>query len=136
MDIISDVYLVNPVEYEVYSPETGERLDLTECNEYIIISYPITEKLNEKISRRLETTKNNLRKLFELGKKLKDKNNKIDSFNSENILYTEYCQSCVINGKDLVFKERPDYLFPQKEAFCENNCTYYSTDFNNELIFV
>ena len=134
-----NAYFINPVEYEIYSYKTGKKVDISICgrNE-IMISYPITDVLNSERLRLLkdsnQTALSSFKELFKRGKKLNDQDSKIDTFNIDNEVYTDLCQDCVINGKDLVLKDRPNYLYPLKASLCENNCTYAYTDYKLERV--
>ena len=53
---------------------------------------------------------------------------------SNNGIYTDFCSTIEINGKDLVLEDRIKYLFPHY-SLCEQNCTYNHTDFEEERIY-
>ena len=93
--------------------ETGSEIPLDVCGENsIIISYPISSILNKLKSkknklRNLEEEETNindlsLREKFDKGKELSAENEEIDSFNINNILYTDMCYPIEMNGKDLI----------------------------------
>ena len=70
----SDKYLINPVEYEIFSSNMSEKLDASVCSPYeIIISYPLL--LNKFDNYDGDINKNELRKKFEIGKELYHKDN-------------------------------------------------------------
>ena len=135
----SDSQNINPVEYKIMNSETGSEIPLDVCGENsIIISYPISSILNKLKSkknklRNLEEEETNindlsLREKFDKGKELSAENEEIDSFNINNILYTDMCYPIEMNGKDLILEDRFNYLYPA-HSFCESNCVYNKTDF-------
>ena len=129
-DDINNYYLINPVEYEFFSSVTGEKIDASICepNE-IMVSYPIsyTIKKYDEFINGMNT--NEYKKKFDLGKQINHKNNKLDTFNFNNTVYQDICTGIEINGKDLVLEDRFENLYPNNVTLCENNCTYYYTDF-------
>ena len=132
---------INPVEFEAFNSRTGVKIDLSVCDNSIVISYPITNILNNYAAepnklRNLEEKINNLnlKEKFLKGKELYLDDKDIDSFNSKNKLYTDICCPCEINGKDLILEDRFNYLYPLFSSFCESNCIYGRTDFIAERV--
>ena len=128
-----DKYLINPVEYELFSSLTNEKIDALVCEPYeILISYPLyLNKFDKYID---GVNHNEYRKRFDLGKELYHKDNEIDIFNYNNTIYTHFCKELEINGKDLVFEDRYKYLYPNNKLLCESNCTFNNTDFDLERV--
>lgn len=126
-------YLINKVEYELYSSIMNERIVASVCNPYeIIISYPLTlDKYDNYVN---GINKNEYKKLFDIGKELNKKNNKLDTFNYNNTVYKDICTGIEIDGKDLVLEDRYKYLYPDDVFFCEHNCIMNNTDFELERI--
>ena len=128
-----DKYLINPVEYELYSSLTNEKLDAFVCEPYeILISYPLCLRKFDKYINGIN--QNEYRKRFDIGKELYHKDNEIDTFNYNNTIYTHFCKELEINGKDLVFEDRYKYLYPNNKLLCESNCTMNNTDFELERV--
>ena len=144
-------YLINPVEYKFINSRTGSELDASSCgNKQIKISYSFFnilsnyDKLTKKIRyiRNLDTImldiKSNdlttLNEKYNLGKEINEMYPNIDTFNSKNEIYTDFCATIEINGKDLVLEDRINYLFPHY-SLCEQNCTYNHTDFEEERVY-
>ena len=141
----TDSSMINPVEYKILNSKTGEEISLDVCEDKsIIISYPLSDILNsfvnEKNLRSLEETNDknnlnlNLREKFLKGKELYLEDNKIDSFDINNKIYTDMCYSFKLNGKDLILEDRFNYLYPLF-SFCESNCIYDKIDFLNERAY-
>ena len=129
----SDKYLINPVEYELFSSNKSEKLDASVCSPYeLIISFPLL--LNKFDNYEGDINKNELRKKFEMGKKLYHMDNSIDTFNYNNYIYNTFCKGLEINGKDLLYQDRYKYLYPNGKILCESNCTMNNTDFELERI--
>ena len=128
-----DKYLINPVEYELYSSLTNQKLDALVCEPYeMLISYPL---LLSKFDKYIDgINQNEYRKRFEIGKELNKIDNEIDTFNYNNTVYTHFCKELEINGKDLVFEDRYKYLYPNNKLLCESNCTFNNTDFDHERV--
>jgi len=130
-----DNYLINKVEYELFSSNMSEKLEINEstCDPYeLIISYPLTlNRFNNYIG---GLNQNEYRKKFEIGKKLYLRDNNIDTFNFNNTVYKNFCRSLEIDGKDLVFEDRYKYLYPNKKILCEDNCIMNNTNFELERI--
>ena len=128
-----DKYLINPVEYELFSSLTNEKLDAFVCEPYeILISYPLCLNKFDKYINGIN--QNEYRKKFDIGKELHHKDNEIDTFNYNNTIYTHFCKGLEINGKDLVFEDRYKYLYPNNKLLCESNCTFNNTDFELERV--
>ena len=130
-----DKYLINKVEYELFSSNMSEKLEMNgeTCDPYeLIISYPLT--LNRFNIYEGGLNKNELRKKFEIGKKLHLRDNNIDTFNINNTVYKNFCRSLEIDGKDLVFEDRYKYLYPNNKVLCESNCIMNNTNFELERI--
>ena len=68
----------------------NERIVASVCSPYeIIISYPLTlDKYDNYIN---GINKNEYKKLFDIGKELNMKNNKLDTFNYNNTVYKDIC---------------------------------------------
>ena len=58
----------------------------------------------------------------------------VDTFNKDNEAYKDLCMGLELDGKDIVFEERYDILYPNNVSLCESNCTMKSTDFDLERI--
>jgi hypothetical protein len=85
----------------------------------------------------LELTSNDkesLREKLDKGKEIAEQYPGRDIFNMNDTIYSDICIPVVVDGKDLILKDRIDYFYP-KMSFCENNCTYNWTDFVNERIY-
>ena len=134
IDKNNDKYLINPVEYELFSSsDTNERMDALVCepNE-IVVSYPLClDKFDRKEG---DVDQNEFRDKFDLGKKLYEDDNSIDTFNFNNTIYKDFCRGLEIDGKDLVFEDRYKYLYPYNKILCESNCTLNNTDFELERV--
>ena len=142
-----DNFMINPVEYRFIDSKTGDILDATICGHNSIkVSYPLHYLINiydSRIKKRnlefvqLDLTSNNkesLREKLDKGKEIVEKYPDRDIFNMNDTLYSDICIPVVVDGKDLILKDRIDYFYP-KMSFCENNCTYNYTDFVNERIY-
>ena len=140
-------FMINPVEYRFLDSKTGDILDATICGHNSIkMSYPLHYLINiydNRIKQRkleymqLELTSNNkesLREKLDKGKEIAEKYPDRDIFNMNDTIYSDICIPVVVDGKDLILKDRIDYFYP-KMSFCENNCTYNWTDFINERIY-
>jgi len=130
-----DKYLINRVEYELFSSNMSEKLKMNEttCDPYeLIISYPLT--LNRFNDYEGGLNKNEFRKKFEMGKKLHLRDSNIDTFNINNTVYKSFCRSVEIDGKDLVYEDRYKYLYPNNKVLCESNCIMNNTNFDLERI--
>ena len=130
-----DKYLINKVEYELFSSNMSEKLEIdgATCNPYeLIVSYPLT--LNRFNEYEGDLNKNEYRKKFEMGKKLHLRDNNIDTFNINNTVYKTFCRSVEIDGKDLVYEDRYKYLYPNNKVLCESNCIMNNTNFDLERI--
>ena len=130
-----DKYLINQVEYEMFNSHTMERIDLSVCDPYeIIVSYPIFFNKNKYNNYDSGYNNNEYKKKFEIGKELNKKNKELDTFDFKNSLYKDLCIDIEINGKDLILKDRYEYLYPNGALLCESNCTYNNTDFDEERV--
>ena len=133
--INNDKYLINKVEYELFSSNMSEKLiyNSSTCDPYeIIISYPLAlNRFNNYIG---GLNQNPYRKKFEIGKKLFLRDNNIDTFHFNNTVYKDYCRSLEIDGKDLIFEDRYKYLYPNDKILCESNCIQNNTNFDLERI--
>ena len=130
-----DKYLINKVEYELFSSNMSEKLEMnwTTCDPYeLIVSYPLT--LNRFNRYEGAQNLNEYRKKFEMGKKLHLRDNNIDTFNINNTVYKSFCRSVEIDGKDLVYEDRYKYLYPNNKVLCESNCIMNHTNFDLERI--
>ena len=130
-----DKYLINRVEYELFSSNMSEKLKMNEttCDPYeLIVSYPLT--LNRFNDYEGGLNKNEFRKKFEMGKKLHLRDSNIDTFNVNNTVYKSFCRSVEIDGKDLVYEDRYKYLYPNNKILCENNCIMNNTNFDLERV--
>ena len=123
-----DKYLINPVEYGLYSSNMSEELDAHVCQPYeILISYPLVFNKFDKVIDGI--VQNEYRTKFQIGKDLYHMDNEIDTFNYNNTIYKNFCRGLEIDGKDLVFEDRYKYLYPNNKILCESNCTLNNTDF-------
>ena len=131
--INNDKYLINKVEYELFSSNMSEKLiyNSSTCGPYeLIVSYPLTlNRFNNYIG---GLNQNEYRKKFEIGKKLYLRDNNIDTFNFNNTVYKNFCRSLEIDGKDLIFEDRYKYLYPNDKILCESNCIMNNTNFELE----
>ena len=130
-----DKYLINKVEYELFSSNMSEKLEMnwTTCDPYeLIISYPLT--LNRFNNYEGGLNKNEYRKKFEMGKKLHLRDSNIDTFNVNNTVYKTFCRSVEIDGKDLVYEDRYKYLYPNNKILCESDCIMNNTNFDLERV--
>jgi hypothetical protein len=128
-----DKYLINRVEYELFSSNMSEKLEMDEtiCGPYeLIVSYPLA--LNRFNNYEGGLNKNEYRKKFEMGKKLHLRDSNIDTFNVNNTVYKTFCRSVEIDGKDLVYEDRYKYLYPNNKILCESNCIMNNTNFDLE----
>ena len=124
-DIYNNSYLINQVEYQLFSNKTNEKLDALVCSPYeMLISYPLDfDKLD-----------NDYLTKFNYGKELYNRDNAINSFDFNSSIYKNFCMGLEIYGKDLVFEDRYEVLYPNKMLLCENNCTMNNTDFELKRI--
>ena len=142
-------YLINPVEYKFFNSRNGQELDASTCGKGAIkISYSFTniisnyDKLSKSkrnlkdimITLKNENDLNTLTEKYNIGKEIYEEYSYIDTFNSKDNVYTDYCTSIEINGKDLLLEDRMNYLLPHY-SLCEKNCTYNRTDFEEERIY-
>ena len=128
-------YLINKVEYEFYHSRTMERIDASICDPYeLIISYPIIYNKNRFNDYDSGFNNNEYKTKFEMGKILNLKNNEIDTFNLNDSIYKDLCTGIELNGKDIVFEDRYETLYPNGALLCESNCTYNNTDFAEERV--
>jgi hypothetical protein len=128
-------YLINKVEYEFYNYRTMERIDASLCDPYeIIVSYPIVYNKNKFNNYDSGFNNNEYKKKFEMGKILNLKNNEVDTFNLNDSIYKELCTGIELYGKDIVFEDRYETLYPNGALLCESNCTYNNTDFAEERV--
>ena len=128
-------FLINQVEYEFYLESTMEKIEGSICSPYEIqISYPIFFSKNKFNNFETGFNENNYLKQFKMGKELYEKDPKADSFNKDNKIYKDQCYGVEINGKDIVFEERYNILYPNNISLCESNCTMNNTDFDLERI--
>ena len=96
------------IQYEVYNPESKERLDLSICeNEKIDIYIPITLNKNS-----LELCED----LLSYG---------YDLFNPNDSFYQEICTEYTsTNGTDVLLSDRKLYFFNNTETSCQEDCEY------------
>ena len=128
-------YLINQVEYEFYLQKNNEKIEGSICSPYEIeISYPIFYNKNKYDNYQLGINNNHYLKQFMIGKELHSKNEEIDTFNKNNKVYRDICTGVEINGKDLVYEDRYNYLYPNNVSLCESNCTMKNTDFDLQRI--
>ena len=108
MDVkLNDSYPTK-VEYEVYSPKTKEKLDLTLCeNSQIDVYVPIN----------LDNYTNNLYNLMS--------KNGFDILNKEDSFYNDICTPFTSDdGTDITLNDRQNTYYNENIALCENNCVY------------
>lgn len=140
-------YLINPVEYKFINSRNGQEIEASICPQGSIkISYPffnIINQYNQKSRRNLETIMINIKnendlnlvtEKYNIGKEINEKYPNVDSFNSKDGIYTDFCSALEINGKDLALEDRLNVLLPHY-SLCEQNCTYNHTDFQEERIY-
>jgi len=133
-DILNETsYLINRVEYGLFSNNTNEKLDALVCDPYeILVSYPLfLERFNDMVG-----TDNNNEYLekFNIGKALYEQDSTINTFDYNSFIYKNFCRGLEYNGKDLVFEDRYKNLYPNNVLLCENNCTINNTDFKNKRV--
>ena len=128
-------YLINKVEYEFYNSRTMERIDASVCDPYeLTISYPIIYNKNKFNDYSSGFNNNEYQTKFEMGKILNLRNSDFDTFNFNDSLYKNLCIGIELNGKDVVFEDRYEILYPNGALLCESNCTYNNTDFAEERV--
>ena len=128
-------YLINKVEYEFYNSRTMKPIDASVCDPYeLFISYPIIYNKNRFNDYDSGFNYNEYKKKFEMGKLLNLKNNEIDTFNLNDSIYKNLCTGIELYGKDIVFEDRYETLYPNGALLCESNCTYNNTDFAEERV--
>jgi len=140
-------YLINPVEYKFINSKNGQEIEASICpHGSIKISYPffnIINQYDQKSRRNLETVMisiknendlNLVTEKYNIGKEINEKYPSVDSFNSKDGIYTDFCSALEINGKDLALEDRLNVLLPHY-SLCEQNCTYNHTDFKEERIY-
>ena len=128
-------YLINQVEYELFSSKTMEKIDASICQPYeLLISYPIFFNKNRFNNYIGSSNQNEYKIKFEIGKELHKKNPQIDTFHFNNSVYKDICLGVEIQGKDLVLEDRYQYLYPNNASLCESNCTINYTDYDLERI--
>ena len=140
-------YLINPAEYKFINSKTGRELDVSTCaNKNLKISYPFSNIINnyentknirnlQKIMIDIESNDlNSIREKYRIGKEINELYPDSDTFNSKDNMYTDFCSSIEINGKDLVLEDRISFLLPQY-SLCEENCTFNHTDFKEERFY-
>ena len=125
-DIYNTSYLINQVEYQLFSNKTNEKLDALVCSPYeMLISYPLN----------FDKLEGDYLQKFNYGKEIYNQNNySINSFDFNSSIYKNFCMGLEIYGKDLVFEDRYEVLYPNKMLLCENNCTMNNTDFELKRI--
>jgi len=133
-DILNETsYLINRVEYGLFSNNTNEKLDALVCDPYeILVSYPLfLERFDDMVG-----TDNNNEYLekFNIGKALYEQDDTINTFDYNSFIYKNFCRGLEYNGKDLVFEDRYKNLYPNNVLLCENNCTINNTDFKNKRV--
>jgi len=128
-------YLINKVEYEFYNSRTMKIIPASVCDPYeLIISYPIIYNKNRFNDYDSGFNNNEYKNKFEMGKLLNLKNNEIDTFNLNDSIYKNLCTGIELYGKDIVFEDRYETLYPNGALLCESNCTYNNTDFAEERV--
>jgi hypothetical protein len=86
------------------------------------------------ISIKNENNLNLVTEKYNIGKEINEKYPSVDSFNSKDGIYTDFCSALEINGKDLALEDRLNVLLPHY-SLCEQNCTYNHTDFEEGRIY-
>ena len=101
-------YLINPVEYKFLNSRNGQELDASVCaHGSIKISYPFSniisyyDKLSKKkrnlniitIDIKNENDLNTLSEKYNIGKEINKEYSFVDSFNSKDKIYTDFCTS-------------------------------------------
>ena len=96
------------IQYEIYNPETNNKLDSSVCSNITIDIY-IPVKLNEETQQLYEELKNQGYNLF----------NKNDKF------YTDICTPYKSkDGTDILLSDRLNEFFAKNELSCQANCEY------------
>ena len=97
--------LIPIIGYEIFHPETKEKLSLTHCKDQNI-NYNIPVTINEDI-------------LFK--------------YDPNNEYYTDECiPSTTENGADILLNDRKDEFNNKKMSLCENNCTFDGYEKNSK----
>ena len=98
------------VQYEVYAPGTGQKLDLSVCSDIKIeIKYPVV--LDDETKKLYDELKSQGYDLF-------DKNNKF---------YTDICTPYKSDdGTDIILADRNNDFFAKHEIVCQANCEFSS----------
>ena len=106
------------VEYQVFNPNTLEKLDLSKCNEkHVNIYTPIDLDLN----------------IIELAKQLKEQD--YDLFNSSDPFYNDICCSYTsVNNTDVLLSDRKKDFYIENLTLCEEGCEYEDFDFETNKV--
>ena len=115
-DLIQEYFLINQVEYKVYS-QNGTELSLTVCEDVnVIISYPYTSKDD-----------------IDMQSGYKMSLEGIDVFNSKDPFFNDPCYSYDVNGSNLVLNDRRKEYY-QNITLCETECQYKGIDYHSKNI--
>ena len=107
-DIIRNDIVSTQVEYEVYSPINGQKLNLSYCTNTKIIIYPPI-KLDKEA--------------YDLVKQLKEQG--YDLFDSYDDFYNDICSSYnSYNDTDVILNDRKNDFYIPNISLCEENCEY------------
>ena len=100
------------VEYEIYNPYNGEKIDLSICSDTTIAVYAPINLDNEEIS------------LYD------DLNEQgYDLYDANNSFYLDPCtQYTSSNGTDVSLHDRKDYYYKEDVVLCEDSCKYINVN--------
>ena len=109
VDIDIDDYSSPIVEYEIYNPNTKEKLDLSYCDkEQIKISIPASIDINE---------------------------NEIAKYNPKSDFYNDICSTYTTKfNTDITLKDRQEEFINNNKPLCEENCDFISYDSSSKII--
>ena len=108
VDVYDEQLIIPQVEYEVYSPDTNQLLDMNYCKDekiYIIVPYPL------------------------------DENNSF-KYNSSNVYYNDVCYTYKTNeGTDMTLYDRKmEYNEKYSQPLCQTNCSFNKYNGNSEKV--
>ena len=109
IDIDIEGYSAPIVEYEVYHPNTKQKLDLSYCDEdQIKISIPINSDINE---------------------------NDISKYDPKSEFYNDICSTYTSKfNTDVTLKDRQNEFINNNMSLCEDNCDFISYDSSSKKI--
>ena len=121
IDLLQENALTNQLDYIIFAPTDGNKLDMTVCSSlYIRTNYPLlynNSNNNYNISINFDLAYN----LSLLGH---------DVFDPDDPLFNDFCMNFTSSdGKDVTIKDRRNDYF-QNVSLCEHNCQYLQLLFN------